>query len=367
MGANFNSCPILATTPMRGTVQTRNHHAAKPKCHASVLGLLRFPLQLLAAAAGTAVIPRHVGQFLGALAPVEEVVQGDAAGVQRALDPARRAVLAGRGAGSGEKVLQELAHPLRERASPDGLPHLSQQVEHEVQVVQRDQGGCHRLLSDDGVQHGPAIILERAFANFQGPEVVGKLAAGEPELARAHERRAEARGPARVDTIEHVHAQGHANYDVQGIPHAHEVSRLVGWQAAAGPRALLHYAPELVLLLTAAEATDGVAREVAGNHLFQRELTELRIQVPLDYAKEVLAVRPLVRLDATVSPPQRPVRGLQYPVLVRGGGRDHVIQRHHDVGANGILGLYGLLRRQQHAAPCFLGVLKLNALLLDHG
>mmetsp|Transcript_26404 Transcript_26404/g.70132 ORF Transcript_26404/g.70132 Transcript_26404/m.70132 type:complete len:386 (+) Transcript_26404:194-1351(+) len=322
-------------------------------------------LALLVATGSIAAVAGHVGQFLRGR-PIEDVVQANAAGFQRGPHPARRAGRARCWPGRGEEVLQEFPDPLVESVVPDLLPHLTEQGKHEVKIVLRDERGSHGLLRHDGVQHCPSVILQRACAaGLQWPVVGGKLVAGEPHLARAQEGRAEPRRAARVHAVEHVDTQGHADHDVEGVPDAHQVARLVGRQTGSRSRALLHHAPERVLGFTTTQASDRVARKVALDHLLQGRLTQVRIQVALDNAEEVLAVRFPVRRDAAIDPSKRPVRRLLDPVHVGDRGRNDVVQSHDDVTTDGILRLDGLLRCKQHPAALFLWILELDTLLGD--
>lgn len=105
-----------------------------------------------------------------------------------------------------------------------------------------------------------------------------------------------------------------------------------------------------IFFFSARQAPDGDPRRVALHHLRAADPAQIKVQAPLDDAEQALFLRVLVRGDAAVEPSDRPIHRFLHPFEVRGRGGNHVVQLHHDVGADGVLQRDGMLGREQPGA-----------------
>lgn len=122
-----------------------------------------------------------------------------------------------------------------------------------------------------------------------------------------------------------------------------------------------------ILLLTAGETADCDPGGVAFYHLFAALATHVEIEPALDDAEEVLALCVTgagvgaerigfeVLFDTPVEPADGAVHGVLHALLVGGGGGDHIIELHDDVGADGVLEVDGVLGGEQHRSSIVRG------------
>jgi hypothetical protein len=127
--------------------------------------------------------------------------------------------------------------------------------------------------------------------------------------------------------------------------HAHDISRLLLRQQLG---ARLHNAAVGVLGFSAREPANGNAGGVSRHHLGGALSPQVEVEAALYDAEEVLRLGLLVRLDAAVEPADGALHGLLHARVVGRGGGNHVVELHHDVGADRVLQRDRVLGREQH-------------------
>lgn len=151
--------------------------------------------------------------------------------------------------------------------------------------------------------------------------------------------------PGRPHAVEHVCAEGDRHHQVFRIANAHDIARLLLRQQ---PSARVDDLAVVTLCLSTREPTNGNAWCVPGDHLSGALPPQIQIQPALYDAEEVLALRVLVGLYAAVEPAHRALHGLLHPGEVGRGSDDHVVELHHDVGADRVLQRHGVFGGEQH-------------------
>ena len=126
-----------------------------------------------------------------------------------------------------------------------------------------------------------------------------------------------------------------------------------------GEEGRLHLAV-FVLLFTTGKSTDGDTGGVALHHLFAALAAHLEVEAALDDAEEVLTLGVAgaggggewvgleVLVNAAVKPAHRAVHGVAHSLFVGRGSRNHVVELHDDVGADGVLEVDGVLGCEEH-------------------
>jgi hypothetical protein len=141
--------------------------------------------------------------------------------------------------------------------------------------------------------------------------------------------------------------------------HAHDISRLLLGQKVG---ARLHDAAVGVLGFPARQAANGNAGRVSSHHLGGALSPQIEIEAALYDAEEILLLGLLVGVDAAVEPADGALHGLLHAGVVGRGGGNHVVELHHDVGADGVLQGDGVLGREQHGRAV-VGAQEAHALL----
>ena len=185
----------------------------------------------------------------------------------------------------------------------------------------------------------PHLARPARALRIDRPQILRTRLALQLQQAPRNHRRSEPPRARRVHAVVHIGAQRGADHDVQRIPHAHHVPRLIRGEA---PRAQLHHPPKRLLVLASGQAADREARNAVGSleegvQTLVSKAVFADVQSALHDRKQILLVLAAVRRDAAVQPADGAVGGFGEAGVVVGAAVDDIVQCHDDVRSDEVL------------------------------
>jgi len=125
----------------------------------------------------------------------------------------------------GEVPLQEGRDVCRESVFLDGLAHLPHEGHHLVDVMDGEQRATHFLSTRHSGQECAGVVFARVAAaiGVNGLKVGCELLLLEGQETPGHDGGAKAGRSAWPHAVKHVYAHGHTHYQVQWVPHTHQI------------------------------------------------------------------------------------------------------------------------------------------------
>ncbi|CDN43726.1 Uncharacterized protein BN871_DJ_00080 [Paenibacillus sp. P22] len=250
----------------------------------------------------------------------------------------------------GEEFVPEIKQPVLH----DRLAHAAHHLQQEMQVMVGRQPDAERLVGlDEMPQISAGIIAAGVAAAFRikRSEVLRVLGIADVHPSSARHRRAVAGNAGRKHAVEHVDSANRSFEKRVGRSDAHQITRLACRQERN--RLLQHLIHEM-LRFPDAQTTNSIPREIHGSQIRRALLAQVGMHASLDDREQPLVLRTGMGFEAALRPAGRPLERV-FDVFVFGRIRRALVERHHDIGAERVLDLHRLLRRQEQAVAVEMG------------